>query len=114
MTQFIKISVVPEQFLDYFRDNSPFPPDIVVNAKRELDYLAKVLQESYGVKVVRPTIVNWSDPETPGYTSSMVCPQPTLYLNSNLCEVGQRCALTSWKLDYRSSYGEFLKRWDYQ
>lgn len=65
------VRTVPAKWVPEFRNNHSFPADIVKNANKELDNFAAIL-ETFGVKVTRPRVVDWSNPETPGYTGSMV------------------------------------------
>ncbi|OAA71566.1 amidinotransferase [Cordyceps fumosorosea ARSEF 2679] len=61
-------AIMPRHYLERFRPHSPFSPEIVKNAQKELDRFACVLQQ-YGVKVYRPDEVDWL--KHGGYTGAM-------------------------------------------
>ena len=61
-------NTMPEEYLDLFRPDSPFPDYICQRADAELDQLSSILERE-GVKVFRPKHVDWQ--KIGGYTGSM-------------------------------------------
>lgn len=60
--------IMPPEYMNEFRKDNPFPPEIVMKANQELDALASLLTNR-GVKVHRPSLVDWG--QAGGYTGAM-------------------------------------------